>query len=358
MAPEGLIRCPRGSDARQALPRDLLHDVRAEVARLGHGDGLGHQCRTLGAHAIHVQVEHAMLVEVSPAMVRVPGGAAVPGVGMARPEGQPQVASQALLPGGEDATDLHLRRVARPVVHRAVVPGVHVAAHEDEIAVSPGRAEVRDEQRESAPARVHLGAEANPHGTPAQRLTEEAATLAIDGDDGSLGEQAGVLGRGGAPDDGGDHLVHLVPTGVDLRCRPRLPDPKDLARHRMTVAQGGPAPDLVLRQRRGFGAADVPQLQDDPLRRRRGGHGVGDARNARGRVAQQFQEGCHRPARPALRPMFLDLEPPALQCAGDVPERGPLFRRSRQAHLAGEVDQHAPRGVPPRPDGSAPALPR
>ena len=129
-----------------------------------------------------------MLVEVAPAVVRVPGGSPVPGVGVARPEREPQIAAQALLPGGEDAAHLHLRRVSGSVVHGPVMPGVDVAAHEDEIAGSPRRAEMRDEERKRAPPRIDLGAKADADGPVPQRLTEPRAAFGIHGDDRGTGE--------------------------------------------------------------------------------------------------------------------------------------------------------------------------
>jgi hypothetical protein len=143
----------------------------------------------------------------------------------------------------------------------------------------------------------------------------------------------------GDPDDGGDHLVHPLAAHVDLRSRAGLLDPEDLARHSVAVAEGSPSAHRPLLQGCRLRPINVHEVQHDALRRRGGGHGVGDAGNADRRLTQELHEGRHRPARPALRMVLFDLEAPGLQRPGDVPERLPLLRRSREADLARDVDE-------------------
>ena len=97
---------------------------------------------------VDIDVADAALVQLVPVAIGVPGGAGVAPVRVPRPEGEANAAPQFAPSLRQQPRDLELGGVGRAVVHDAQVPGIDVAAEEDEAVLLAAR-QIGGEGRES-----------------------------------------------------------------------------------------------------------------------------------------------------------------------------------------------------------------
>ena len=195
-----------------------------EAGEFGVAGAFGHDGGADAAGAVDVDVDGAAAFELVPVGVGVPAGAGVAAVAVAGPEAEAEVAAPLAAVGGHDAGDLHHGGVGAAVVHDAVVPGVVVAAEEDEGAVGVGSIQVGLEDGGLAPAGVDFGVEGDVWGFAAGQAVAEGGAVGVgDGAGDGCGEVGEGFGAGAAPDRGDAHFVEVfVRADVELPGGPGL----------------------------------------------------------------------------------------------------------------------------------------
>ena len=228
----------------------------AEAVGLGHGRGFFQDGGSLGSHRVDIDVADAALVQVVPVAIGVPGGAGVAAVRVPGPEGEANAAPQLVPPLGQQPSDFELGGVGRAVVHDAQVPGIDVAAEENE-AVLLAAGQIGGEGRNHGPGQVRLRDQL--HGDRTSRRDaafSRAAILTGDADGRHVRQQRGGLRRRRSPDRGDAHLVDVLVVDVDLTDRPGQARRARLARHGQPVAEDDLAPRR--RSRRSQRACPAP----------------------------------------------------------------------------------------------------
>jgi len=196
-------------------PDNLL----AEMGQLQVGGECAVESCPASAGGINVDMGHAVVVQLLPVVVHIPGGAGIAPVTVAAPEGDAQAAAQLLAVGAEDAGDLGHGGVGAAIVHGPHLPRIEVAAEEHEV-VALCAGQIGDQDGRLGPVAVDVGVEPHTHREPTGRGGDAAAQVVAilfdDGNGGSAGNARGGLGGGRAPHAGDDHVVEMVVVDEDL----------------------------------------------------------------------------------------------------------------------------------------------
>ena len=196
------------------LPEEIAHDARRDLPGFGHIARRRDVRCPAPASRFRIDMADAVLVQVREEIVCVPCRCAVSRMRVARPECQPQPALQFVRMLAEDTADFEHGGVGARIVHRPVVPRIHMPTEHD-IPIFPRTGEVCGERGDGSPSGLDVRLQAHGDSPLLQESLERVAVLLANGDCRDLREIGNRLRGRGAPDGGDNHLVQPLRIDAD-----------------------------------------------------------------------------------------------------------------------------------------------